>query len=325
MSVAVIGAGAWGTALAAAMTRAPGRVTLWGRDAAAIADVRDHRRNRAYLYDAQLPAGILATTDIADTLAGADHVLLAVPAQTLRAVLADLMPHLPAHALLVSCAKGIERDTGATMAGAMAEVAPDHPRAVLSGPSFAADVASGLPTALTLAMEELGAALAACEALARPGLRLYASDDMAGVEQGGALKNVLAIAAGIVDGRELGASAQAALTTRGFAEMSRLAVALGGRAETLSGLSGLGDLILTCGSAKSRNYAYGQAIGKSLPTEGLKLAEGVATAGIAARIARDRDIDAPIIAAVAAILDGALDVDDAVATLLARPLKPEHR
>ncbi len=325
MSVAVIGVGAWGTALAAAMARAPGPVTLWGRDAAALADVRDHRRNHVYLGDATLPDGIDATVDAAQALADARFVLLVVPAQTMRAVLTDLAPHLPTGAVLVSCAKGIERGTGATMAGIMAQIAPDHRRAVLSGPSFAADVAIGLPTAVTLAMDDLDAAMAACAALARPGLRLYAGDDPAGVEQGGALKNVLAIAAGIVAGRGLGASAQAALTTRGFAEMSRLAVALGGRAETLSGLSGLGDLILTCASAKSRNFAHGQAIGRGLPTDGLKLAEGVATAGVAARIAASHGIDAPIITAVAAILDGALDVDDAVATLLARPLKPEHR
>ncbi|WP_306118996.1 MULTISPECIES: NAD(P)H-dependent glycerol-3-phosphate dehydrogenase [unclassified Roseitalea] len=325
MSVAVIGAGAWGTALAAAMARGAAPCTLWGRDGGVIAEVNARRRNTYYLGNIELPAAIGATTDAAEALAGAEHVLFAVPAQTLRAVLGEMAGRVPPGALLVSCAKGIERETGRTMTEVMGEIAPGHRHAVLSGPSFAADVSAGLPTAVTVAMDDLEAALAASRALSRPGLRCYASDDPVGVEQGGALKNVLAIAAGIVDGRRLGASALAALTTRGFAEMSRLAMALGARAETLSGLSGLGDLILTCASAQSRNFTYGRAIGRGEDPSGLKLAEGVPTAAIADRIARQHGIDAPIIATVAAILSGRLDVDIAIATLLARPIRPELR
>jgi len=323
MSVAVIGAGAWGTALAAAMARDGKPVGLWGRDAGVIAEIDAQRTNRFYLGDADLPANIAATTDACEALDDADMVLLATPAQTMRAVLTMMVPHLHPHMLLVSCAKGIERGSGDLMTEVMRRTAPANANAVLSGPSFAADVARGLPTAVTIAMADEARALAACRALARPGLRLYASGDVAGVEYGGALKNVLAIAAGIVAGRGLGASAQAALTTRGFAEMSRLAVALGGRTETLAGLSGLGDLILTCGSDQSRNFAYGLAIGRGADTSGLKLAEGVATAGTAARIAGEHGIEAPIIAAVAAIVDGSLDVDAAITTLLSRPIKSE--
>ena len=321
-NVTVIGAGAWGTALAAAMART-GPVTIWGRDAAVIGQIARERRNRAYLGAIDLPAGIAATTDPARALKGSDRVLFAVPAQLLRHVVAAMAPHLGPDTLLVSCAKGIERGSGDLMTDILAEAAPANPCAVLSGPSFAVDVARGLPTAVTLAMADEAEALEAARALSRPGLRLYAGSDPKGVEYGGALKNVLAIAAGIVAGRGLGASAQAALTTRGFAEMARLAVALGARPATLSGLSGLGDLILTCGSGQSRNFAYGQALGRGEDTSELKLAEGAATAGIAARIAVRHGIDAPIIDAVARILDGGLDVGTAIATLLARPIRAE--
>lgn len=320
--VAVVGAGAWGTALACAMARG-GPVTLWGRDTGVVRQINEERANSFYLGGTELPQAISATAEIAEALDGADHVLLAVPAQTLRHVVTAMVPFLDADMLLVSCAKGIERQSGDLMMDVLSETAPANRNAVLSGPSFAADVARGLPTAITLAMSDQDEALQAAQALARPGLRLYASGDPAGVEYGGALKNVLAIAAGIVAGKGLGASAQAALTTRGFAEMTRLALALGARAETLAGLSGLGDLILTCGSDQSRNFAYGRAIGRGEDTTGLKLAEGVATAGVAARIAAERQIDAPVISAAAAILDGGLDVDAAVTTLLARPLKAE--
>lgn len=322
-TVAIIGAGAWGTALAAAMTRDGNPVKLRGRDAAVIDEIAHKQTNHIYLDGIDLPAEIEATTDLKEALAGAAFVLMAVPAQTMRAVLADAVPHLSPDAVLISCAKGIEQGSSDLMTAVMTDAAPVNANAVLSGPSFAVDVARGLPTAVTLAMDDEHAALAACRALSRPGLRLYASSDPKGVEYGGALKNVLAIAAGIVAGRGLGASAQAALTTRGFAEMARLATALGARPETLSGLSGLGDLILTCGSDQSRNFAYGRAIGRGTETTGLKLAEGVATAGVAAQIAADHGIDAPIIDAVARILDGRLDVETAIATLLARPIRAE--
>lgn len=324
MKVAVAGAGAWGTALAAAMTRDDASVSLWGRDAAVTTQINEERRNSVYLGDIALPERVEATTDPAQAFTDAQAILLAVPAQTMRGILAEIGAAFPTGAVLISCAKGIERGSSALMTEVIRTAMPGHPAAVLSGPSFAADVASDLPTAVTLAMDDELQALALCENLSRPGLRLYASGDPAGVEYGGALKNVLAIAAGIVDGRRLGASAKAALIARGFAEMCRVSETLGAQSATLGGLSGLGDLILTCGSAQSRNFAYGQAIGRSASLRQMKLAEGVATASVAARIAKERGIEAPIIAAVAAIVDGRLDVDDAIATLLTRPIKHER-
>ena len=324
MKVAIAGAGAWGTALAAAMTRDGAAVPLWGRDDAIISEINADRHNGRYLDGVTLPALIRATNSAEQAFDGAEAILLAIPAQILRPVLAGIGVAFPAGAVLISCAKGIERGSNALMTDVIGTVMPGHRAAVLSGPSFAADVASGLPTAVTLAMDDEQHALALCEGLSRSGLRLYASGDPTGVEYGGALKNVLAIAAGIVDGRGLGASAKAALIARGFAEMCRVAETLGAQPATLGGLSGLGDLILTCGSAQSRNFAYGQAIGRSASLRQMKLAEGVATAGVAAHIAKERGIEAPIIAAVAAIVDGRLDVDDAIATLLARPIKHEQ-
>ncbi|PHP68500.1 glycerol-3-phosphate dehydrogenase [Zhengella mangrovi] len=321
--VAVLGGGAWGTALALTMTRAGHETVLWARDAATVEEINSRRSNARYLPGITLDPGFAATTVAADALCDAAIVLAVMPAQTLRAALSGLRPAIPETSPLVLCAKGIERDTGLLMSDIAREILPANPVAALSGPSFASDVAQGLPTAVTVAAEtaELSRDLAAD--LSAPALRCYASDDLKGVEVGGALKNVLAIAAGSIRGAGLGASAQAAAITRGFVELRRIGAALGGRPETMMGLSGLGDLILTCGSEQSRNFAYGVALGRGESLEGRPLAEGAATAGIAARLARDNAIDAPICEAVAAVLDGRLTVRAAMEALLSRPLKTE--
>jgi len=321
--VAVLGAGAWGTALALAMLRAGHAVRLWAREEKSVAAL-NRGENPAYLLGIALAPGIAATTDMAAALAGADCVLAVTPAQSLRSVLASARPLMPKGVPLVLCAKGIERDTGALLSTIAAEALPENPIAALSGPSFATDVAKGLPTAVVVAArsEELAADLAA--RFSAENLRCYSSDDLVGVEIGGALKNVFAIAAGAVTGAGLGASAQAAMVTRGFVELRRIGAALGAKPETLMGLSGLGDLLLTCSSAQSRNFAYGLALGRHEELAGRPLAEGVPTAAIAARIAADHAIDAPIIAAVAAILDGTLTIREAVAALMTRPLKTEN-
>lgn len=321
--IAVLGAGAWGTALAATLAGRYDQVTLWGRDGASLEAMRHSGRNDRYLPGIALPGSLNHEANLAAALTEADIVLAVIPAQSMRDTIAAAVDHIKADAIIVSCAKGIEQATGMTMTGVLAEVAPLHRHGVLSGPSFAADVVIGLPTAVTVAMGAMDQALDLARSLTTRNLRCYGSDDLAGVEYGGALKNVLAIAAGIVQGKGLGASALAALTTRGFAEMSRVTQALGGRAETLTGLSGLGDLILTCGSEKSRNFAYGAALGRGEPLAGLKLAEGVKTADIAARIVRDRNLEAPLIHAVHDVLAGTMSVDDAITTLLARPVKAE--
>ncbi|CDX52400.1 Glycerol-3-phosphate dehydrogenase (NAD(P)+) [Mesorhizobium plurifarium] len=320
--VAVLGGGAWGTALALAMLRAGHDVRLYARDSETVAAIV-RGENPRYLPGIRIEPGIAATSDMAEALDGADCVLAVTPAQSLRAVLAGARSHVPAGVPLVLCAKGIERDTGALLSAIVEESLPGNPVAALSGPSFASDVARGLPTAVVVAARdaELAAELAA--RFSAENLRCYSSDDLIGVEIGGALKNVFAIAAGAITGAGLGASAQAAMVTRGFVELRRIGAAFGAKPETLMGLSGLGDLLLTCSSAQSRNFAYGLALGQGKPLAGLPLAEGVPTAGIAARIVAERGIEAPIISAVAAILDGKVTIGQAVTALMTRPLKTE--
>ncbi|MEI9424030.1 NAD(P)-dependent glycerol-3-phosphate dehydrogenase [Mesorhizobium sp. Cs1299R1N1] len=320
--VAVLGGGAWGTALALAMLRAGHSVRLFARDPETVASI-GRGENPRYLPGIAIAPGVDATSDIEAALTGADCVLAVTPAQALRATLAAAKDHMPAGIPLVLCAKGIERDTGALLSAIAAEILPRNAVAALSGPSFASDVARGLPTAVVVAAgdEALAADLAA--RFSAENLRCYSSDDLIGVEIGGALKNVFAIAAGAVTGAGLGASAQAAMVTRGFVELRRIGAAFGARPETLMGLSGLGDLLLTCSSTQSRNFAYGLALGQGKALSGLPLAEGVPTAAIAARIAAERNIDAPIIAAVAAILDGTITIGQAVTALMTRPLKTE--
>jgi glycerol-3-phosphate dehydrogenase (NAD(P)+) len=322
LSIAVLGGGAWGTALAMQMRRAGHRVKLWARDAETVASLK-LGENRRYLPGVRIDAGIEATTDIAAALQGVGCVLAAIPAQALRGVLDAASGTMPEAVPLVLCAKGIERDTGALLSAIADELLPANPVAALSGPSFATDVAKGLPTAVVIAARREALAAELAQRFSTDMFRCYSTGDLVGVEIGGALKNVFAIAAGAVTGAKLGASAQAAMVTRGFVELRRIGQAFGAEPETLMGLSGLGDLLLTCSSAQSRNFAYGLAIGRGESLSGLPLAEGAATAGIASRIARERGIDTPIIAAVAAILDGAITINEAVAGLMSRPLKNE--
>lgn len=320
--VTVLGGGAWGTALALAMLRAGHAVTLWARDAASVEAIAQGQNPR-YLPGITFETGIATTTDLATALAGTDCVLVVTPAQALRAVLTEVKPHVADHLPLVLCAKGIERDTGRLLSDIAGEILPGNPVAALSGPSFATDVSRGLPTAVVVAAGDEARASALALRFSAANLRCYSSDDLIGVEIGGALKNVFAIAAGAVAGAALGASAQAALVTRGFVELRRIGAAFGARPETLMGLSGLGDLMLTCSSAQSRNFAYGMALGRGEELSGRPLAEGVATAYIAARLTRERGIDAPIVEAVAALLDRAITINEAVAGLMSRPLRAE--
>jgi len=319
----VVGSGAWGTALAAHLAREGGSVRLLGRDPSGAEAINRSHENRRYLPGIQLPETLRATADPAEALEGAATVLLVTPAQTLREVADTIRPHLAPEARLVLCAKGIERGSGLFASAVVEETLPGHPVAVLSGPSFAHDVARGLPTAVTLAATDEPLADALARELSGPALRIYAGTDVLGVEAGGALKNVLALAAGAASGLELGASANAAMVTRGFVELRRLGEALGARSETLMGLSGLGDLVLTCSGTQSRNFRYGLALGRAQDLRTLPLAEGVHSAATAARLAREHGVDAPIIAAVSAILHDGLPVREAVAALLARPLRRE--
>ena len=321
--IAVLGGGAWGTALATTALRAGHGCTLWARDVETVTAINARHENPRYLPGIGLDPALQATADLDAALTGATCVLAVVPAQAMRGLLNALANRLDAKTPLVLCAKGIERDTGKLLSEIATEILPRNPIAALSGPSFATDVAAGLPTAVTVAAGDEAHAAALAALLSSPAFRCYSSADLIGVEVGGALKNVLAIAAGAVSGAGLGASAQAALVTRGFVELRRVGAAFGAEPETLMGLSGLGDLILTCGSAQSRNFSYGVALGRSENLEGRPLAEGVATAGIAARIAREKGVEAPIIAAVEALLAGRIAIADAVAALMARPLKSE--
>ncbi|MGD9783493.1 MAG: NAD(P)H-dependent glycerol-3-phosphate dehydrogenase [Hyphomicrobiaceae bacterium] len=326
-NIGVIGGGAWGTALAQTLRLAGRRVTLWAREAEVVHDINERHVNAQFLPGVPLDPALKATSSL-DQIASADVILMVAPAQHVRNVAAELRGAMAPGKPVVNCAKGIERATGRLMGDVLAETLPEARLASLSGPSFAADVARGLPTALTLACdgEQLGRQLA--EALGYRQFRLYWSGDRRGVEIGGAVKNVLAIAAGIVAGKALGASAHAALVARGFAELTRFGAALGADPQTFMGLSGLGDLILTCGSPQSRNMSLGRALG-----EGRSLAdvlgsrkavtEGVWTAAAVVRIARERGVDVPIAQAVNAIVEGEATVDDAIAALLARPFRAE--
>jgi glycerol-3-phosphate dehydrogenase (NAD(P)+) len=319
-SVAVIGAGAWGTALAMVAARAGRSVTLWARNAehaARIASTRDNPR----LPGVRLAQEIVVTSELA-LAARADMLLIATPAQHLRGAVNMLATHLTTP--VIACAKGIEHGTHKFMTDVIAEAALHAQPAILSGPSFADDVARGLPTAVTLAAKEEELASSLVQALGSPTFRPYHSTDVRGVEIGGAAKNVLAIAAGIVVGRNLGASALAALTTRGFSELARLGRACGARTETLSGLSGLGDLLLSCSTAQSRNFALGIALGRGEAAPAGKLAEGAFTAPVLVELAAARNVDMPVSQAVAAILDNKLTIDAAIEGLLTRPFKAEE-
>lgn len=319
--IGVAGAGAFGTALAIAISLSGRPVTLWCRDPGQAAVMQASRSNPARLPGARFPDALRVTADLTD-LCGQSAILLAVPAQQLSSFLALAGAALDGM-VLVSCAKGLDL---ATLTGPSALIAAACPRATvaaLTGPGFAADIARGLPTALTLACTDDKAARHLQTLLSTPTLRLYRTSDVIGAELGGALKNVMAIAAGVVIGAGLGESARAAVITRGHSEMVRLARVMGGRAETLAGLSGLGDLILTCTSAQSRNFSFGVALGAGRPPDTSQTVEGAATAHATARLARQRGFDLPICTMVSALVDAKLSVKDAIDALLNRPLKQE--
>jgi glycerol-3-phosphate dehydrogenase (NAD(P)+) len=323
--VAVVGAGAWGTALAAALARAGRAVTLCGRNQSTVDAMTACRENP------RLPGTTIADSiviaAIGETTSRHDAILLAVPSQQLRAVAGMIAPRLAIGTPVIACAKGIERGTRKFMTEVIAESAPAALPAILSGPSFAADVARGLPTAVTLAVPDQNVAAALARALGSATFRLYHSTDVRGVEIGGAAKNVLAIAAGIVAGRGLGASAAAALVTRGFAELVRFGIACGARPETLIGLSGLGDVILSCSGPQSRNYSLGAALGQGQSAAAARaaptLAEGLFTASELVAIAKDKRVDMPVAHAVADVLDGKSSVDEVIEKLLTRPFRAE--
>jgi glycerol-3-phosphate dehydrogenase (NAD(P)+) len=324
--VGVVGAGSWGTALALAAARADRRVTLWARDSRLADSIQKERTNERHLAGVTLPSSISATADL-NALASADALLLVVPAQQVRDTLAALQGGTQQGVPIVVCAKGVERGTGRLMSEVLGEFVAARQTAVLSGPSFARDVAAGLPTAITIAAQ-LEIAQRLQTSLGHGSFRPYASDDVIGVALGGAAKNVYAIACGIVIGMGLGESARAALLARSFAELRRLGEALGARGETLMGLSGLGDLVLTATSTTSRNFSFGLTIGKGatraeLDMKGHALAEGIETAPALLARARSVGIELPIADTTAAILDGTLALEAAIPRLMSRPLKAE--
>lgn len=326
-SVGIVGAGAWGTALAVTAKRAGRDVLIWAYEPETLADLVRNHRNEAYLPGVSLDPSIRATGSLSE-IADRDFLLLTTPAQHARTIVGQLAPHLKQEQPLVICSKGIEQKSGKLISQVVAEIAPAPRIAVLSGPSFAAEVARGLPAAVTLATAEETLGRALSYALSHAPFRCYWSEDVVGAEIGGAVKNVYAIAAGIVAGKTLGASAHAALVTRGFAEMVRFGTALGARRETLTGLSGLGDLVLTCGSSQSRNMSLGLELGKGrkldeVLDERLAVTEGVHTASALVHLAASRDIDMPIAQAVHAVISGHATVDEAIVALLARPLRAE--
>lgn len=322
----VIGGGAWGTALAQLLAADGAPVRLWAREAEVVAAINAEHRNPLFLPGAALSTSLTATADLAD-LSGCDALLVVVPVPFLRAVLAEL----PAgDAPLIFCSKGMEAGSFAFPIDMARDLVPGRPHAVLSGPTFAHEVAAGLPTAITLAADDAALAARIAQALARPHFRPYASTDVIGAEIGGAIKNILAIACGIVDGAGLGLNARAALISRGFAEMTRFGLARGADAETLAGLAGLGDLVLTCTSSNSRNFALGQGLGRGETAETLMadrrtVAEGAFSAPVVAAAARADGIDMPITDAVARLVAGEIRVADAVQALLSRPLRTEGR
>jgi len=324
MKVGVIGGGAWGTALAQVAAAKGEPVLLWAREPEVVASVNAAHENSLFLPGRPLAPAIRATGDLAE-LADCDAWLIVTPAQHMRSVLASAPAGKRA---LLLCSKGIEEGSGALLHSVAREVCPEAAVMVLSGPTFAHEVAAGLPTALTLAAIDPALAEAVRDRLALPQFRLYLSDDVAGAEVGGAIKNVLAIACGVVEGRGLGQNARAALIARGFAEMTRFGLAAGARRETLAGLCGLGDLVLTCSSTSSRNYSLGVGLGQGraateLLADRRTVAEGAFTAPVLDRLARERGIDMPIVSAVATLLAGNASVDTVLEQLLSRPPRAE--
>jgi glycerol-3-phosphate dehydrogenase (NAD(P)+) len=331
--IAILGAGSWGTALAIHLCRAGHDVRLWARDETLVSAIRSHKMNPRYLTEVTVPDGVVVSTDAAAVLDGAHTVVVTIPSHVVRSVVRSLRSWIPVDAVLVSAAKGIEPSSLRRMSQVIADEMPaGMPVVVLSGPSFALEVARGLPTALLAASTDASAAAYIQECFRGPSLRLYGSDDVAGVEIGGALKNVIAIAAGVVEGLGLGHNSMAALITRGMAEISRLATAEGGRRETLAGLSGLGDLVLTCTGDLSRNRHVGIQLGKGRKLDEVlagmtMVAEGVRTTGAAIALGTRHGIELPIAAEMAAVLEGRRAPIEAVEILMGRRqrLEPEHQ
>jgi len=323
MKIGVIGAGAWGTALAQVCAAGGEEVLLWAFEPEVIDAINGARENPLYLPGVPLSADVRATGDM-NALEACDALLVVTPAQHLRAILANAPKGKP----LVLCSKGIEAGTGLLMSEAAAQAQPDSPICVLSGPTFAHEVAKGLPTAITLACADAALGKRIAARIARPGFRPYLSDDVVGAEIGGAVKNVLAIGCGVAEGAGLGLNARASLISRGFAEMGRFGQARGARAETLAGLSGLGDLVLTCSSTNSRNFSLGKGLGEGQPAKELlanrrTVAEGAFTAPVLRDAAREAGVDMPIVEAVCALLEDKAPIGRIVEALLARPLRPE--
>jgi glycerol-3-phosphate dehydrogenase (NAD(P)+) len=323
--VGIIGGGAWGTALAAVMAQVHGRALIWARETQVVRAINEKHENTVFLPKIELAPSIKATSDLAD-MADCGALLLVTPAQHLRATLSALPE---TNAPLILCAKGIEAGTQYLMCEIAEEVRPGNPVAILSGPTFAHEVAAGKPTAITLATKNEALGKSLLRQIAAPHFRPYWTGDVIGAEIGGAVKNVLAIGCGVVDGAGLGLNARAALIARGFAEMQRFGLAKGGKPETLAGLSGLGDLVLTCSSENSRNFSLGRGLGQgksasSLLADRNSVAEGAYTAPVLLQSAQTLGVDMPIVAAVCSLLDGSSSVGEAVQSLLARPLKAER-
>ena len=324
--VGVIGAGAWGTALAQVLSEDQEGLLLWAREPEIVEQINQTRENRSFLPGQQLRRNIRATQNW-DAIAACDILLLVTPAQHLRSTL-ETLPD--SGAALVLCCKGIEAQSQMLLSEVAQQVRPDNPLAILSGPTFAHEVAQGLPTALTLACESECLWNRLKPLIAKPSFRPYYTDDIAGAEIGGAVKNVLAIGCGVVDGAGLGQNARASLISRGFAEMLRYGATRGARPETLSGLCGLGDLVLTCSSTSSRNFSLGKGLGEGKPAEALlsdrtTVAEGASTAPVLQQDAKARQVDMPIVDAVCALLAGKADVQSVVTQLMKRPLVSERR
>lgn len=328
VKIGVVGGGAWGTALAVAAINAGAKTKLWARDIETIESINRNHENKRYLPGVDLPFELSAVARLAN-MDDCDVLLLVIPTQQLRSVYTEVTDIWPKDRPIILCAKGIEQETGRRPSDIVRDVRSDQVIAALSGPSFAADVVAGKPTAITLAAETLELSRSLCKILASPLFRPYASDDLVGVEIGGALKNVTAVCCGIAAGRELGASAGAALMARGFSEMVRFGVAHGADAETFMGLSGFGDLVLTCSSQQSRNFSFGFGLGANELSIGdalegrIPLAEGAFTARVAAATARAKNLDLPILQTVSDILDRQIGIDAAIHRLLERPLKTE--
>ena len=327
-SVAVIGAGAWGTALAQVAAAAKRAVTIWAREPEVVDGINAEQENSLFLPGVRLNPVIRATADLSDA-AEAELILAVSPAQHMRGVLQELKQHLRRGQPIVLCAKGIERGSLALMTDVLAEEAPEAAPAVLSGPGFAKDVARGLPTATTVACKDADLAQRIVATIGLPTFRPYVADDLVGAEIGGAVKNVIALACGVAEGRKLGDGARAALITRGFAELTRLGLAMGAKAETLSGLCGLGDLVLTCCSMTSRNTSLGAALGegralKEVLAERRSVAEGAESAPAVVALAQKHDVEMPISMAVNDIVAERISIDDAIFALLSRPFKAER-